>query len=211
MEILDKYLTYYNYKIYRDEAAHNIYMDNIILCEDMCGEMSDQLDSLVATYDKDEDTDAIILLITDANNIPVAIFHGTFQNNELVSNITCSTTKLKRGGVLLRFYALLIANKLDNKVTKLTGGISGGIPPLMPGDSSEVEQEKKQRLHDYHLKNGATIDENNEFIYNLDNVKNKIEELFVIKSSGGGSRKTKRRRMIKKRTIKKRRQYSRRK
>lgn len=211
MELLDTYLTNNHCNLYRDEKAHEIYMENIKLCQAICGEqMSDQLDSLVETYDKDEDPDAILLLITNIDNKPIAIFHGTIEDGKLTSNITCSTTELKKGGVLLRFYALLIANTLDPKITELIGGISGGIPPLMEDDSDEVIQEKKQKLHDYHLKNGATIYEN-KFTYKLDDVQDKIRELFTITPSGGKKRKIKKRKTKKRKTSKKRRQYSRRK
>ena len=211
MELLDTYLANNYCNLYRDEEAHEIYMKNITLCQEICGEqMSDQLDSLVETYVKDEEPEAILLLITNIENKPIAIFHGTIEDGKLTSNITCSTTELKKGGVLLRFYALLIANRLDPEITEIIGGIEGGIPPLMEDDSDEVIQKKQKKLHDYHFKNGATIYEN-KFTYKLGDVQDKIIELFTITLSGGKKRKIKKRKTIKRKISKKRRQYSRRK
>ena len=208
MELLDTYLKNNGCKIYRDEDAHKIYERNKKLIHDICGpQMDDQLDSLVDSYDKDEDPEAILLLITNFNDKPIAIFRGEISKGELSSDITCSN-ELKKGGVLLRFYALLIVNESHPEITKLIGGISGGIPPLKASEPHEVVVAKQKKLHDYHLSNGATID-GNIFTYKLDDVKNKIRELFSV--TGGKKRKTKKRTLKKRKVIKKRTRYSRRK
>lgn len=209
MEILDTYLKKNGCKIHRDEDAHRIYMDNIEICHDICDkQMGYQLDSLYETYNKEDDPEAILLLITNINNKPIALFRGEIDDDKLNSDITCST-ELKKGGVLLRFYALLIVNNLDPKITELTGGLSGGIPPLS-GDleSPEIVAAKQKKLYDYHLNNGATIN-GNKFTYKLDVVQNKIIEFFSI--TGGKKRKTQRRTFKKRKVIKKRKRYSRRK
>lgn len=190
MELLNAYLKNNGCKIYRDEDAHKIYERNKKLIHDICGPQMDvQLDSLVDSYDKDEDSEAILLLITNFNDKPIAIFRGEISEGELSSDITCSN-ELKKGGVLLRFYALLIVNESRPEITKLTGGISGGIPPLKALEPHEVVVAKQKKLRDYHLSNGATID-GNIFTYRLDDVKNKIKELFSVTGGKNKKRKTK--------------------
>ena len=126
------------------------------------------------------------------------------------SDYTCSS-KLPKGGTLLRFYALLSANEKNKNITKLIGGISGGIPAINENDSKEYEIEKRLKLKNYHLTNGAIVNDN-EFVYNLDDIKRKIVELFG-KNVGGknvkrdkckkgktkNTKKTKKSKLIKKR------------
>jgi len=184
MNILDTYLNNNDCTIYTQEDAQHIYKyhndTNIELFENMCGEMADQLVSLVDTYNKDDDPDSIILLITK-NNIPISIFHGTIEDNKLISDITCSSGELKKGGMFLRFYAVLLAKKINSNITELTGGISGGIPALKEDDTYEIEKEKKDNLKTYHLRHGATLnDDGTIFTYTLTTVQEQILELFQI-------------------------------
>jgi hypothetical protein len=76
----------------------------------------------------------------------------------------------------------------------MTGSIEGAIPPIQKDDSEEVKQGKKDNLVRYHNKNGAIVyDNNTKFEYNIDAVKSKITELFVI-NTGGKKKSTKKRR-----------------
>ena len=120
-----------------------------------------------------------LLIIKEGTEEPVSVFYGNIEDNQLSSDYTCSS-QLVKGGALLRFYALLVANeRTEGNVTQLTGGISGGIPPINDTDITIVANEKKERLRNYHEKLGATLSEDRtEFTYNLPDVMNKINEIF---------------------------------
>ena len=71
------------------------------------------------------------------------VFFGSFKGDTLSSDYTCSDKeKIPSGGVLLRFYALLLAHERNNNIVKLEGGMSGGIPAIEDGDSKAVIAEK---------------------------------------------------------------------
>lgn len=187
-------------EIHKDEAAARLFIENKHIFENACGEqIFITLESFIDPYDKDDDPDVIILLITNKQGKPISIFYGTMEDGILSSDITCSS-ELKNGGTLLRYYALLIANELNPEITEIKGAISGGIPPQLSTDSVDVITQKTERLYNYHRKNGAII-EGNIFTYKLLNIKNKIKELFTI-VGGKRKRKTKRRRNNKRHTNK---------
>ena len=178
MNILNMYLMKNGCTLYRNEESVRLFMENRRLFENIGGEqIYITLESFIEAYDKDDDPNVIILLITNATGTPISVFYGTMEDGILSSDITCSN-ELKHGGTLLRFYALLIANQLDPEITEMKGAISGGIPPQVSRDSTEVIQQKFERLLNYHLKNGAVI-EGNIFTYKLLNIRRKIKELFT--------------------------------
>lgn len=189
MDILDTYLHNNGYRIEIDGEATAIYNIDPTIFDNICGtNINDTLDGIFS--DEDEDQDVIKLLIVNRDtNEPVSIFYGTIEDDTLSSDYTCSS-KLAKGGALLRFYALLLANaRTDGSVKQLKGGISGGIPPILKEDSHEIVEEKTERLRNYHIKLGARLIENRtEFIYELPIVQQKIRELFAI---AGGKRKRK--------------------
>lgn len=193
MNILNTYLSHNGCILHTQEAALTIYKAYFKnnkdgdLFDKMCGDMVDQVNSLVGSYGKKIDPDIILLLITK-NNTPISIFHGTIdivkESNDhiLLSDITCSNPdELRRGGMFLRFYAVLLAKQIDPELIALTGGISGGIPALAEDDSVEVEEAKRTKLIEYHLKHGAKLDEDNHiFTYTLPTIQTQILKLFTI-------------------------------
>jgi hypothetical protein len=189
MDILESYLKKNGCKIFKGEEALEIYRNNRGSFEEICG--SAIYDTLDGFMDNDDEDDDIKLIIVNSKEKPISVFYGTIEDNHLSSDYTCSS-ELPKGGVLLRFYALLIANKENNSIQSLTGGISGGIPALSSVDSMEAVNEKRKKLSEYHIKNGAIIN-GNKFIYNLPDVQVKIVEMFGKKSGGKKNNKTKNR------------------
>jgi hypothetical protein len=136
---------------------------------------------------------------------PVSIYYGTIDSDTdtLSSDYICSSLnepKLRKGGLLLSFYALLLANKSNPNITTFSGGISGGIPSLTYEDTPDEVITKRKALSDYHIKNGAVVNENI-FTYNLDNVMTYINEHF---RTGGKRQKRKSKRTKSKRKKSKR-------
>lgn len=197
MYILDSYLKKNGCKIFKGKEALEIYRSNRESFEEICG--SAIYDTLDGFMDNDDEDDDIKLIIVNSKEKPISVFYGTIEHNNLSSDYTCSS-ELSKGGVLLRFYALLLANKENNNIQSLTGGISGGIPALLSVDSVEAVNEKRKKLSEYHVKNGAIIN-GSTFIYNLSDVQVKIVEMFGQKS-GGQRRKTKKHRKRKRRARK---------
>ena len=151
--------------------------------KEICGEtIFDGLEAFIGT----EGPDIIKLLILNNSGIPVSVFYGTIEDGHLSSDFTCSS-ELPKGGILLRFYALLLANQINPDITSLTGGISGGIPALNLEDSREEHNEKREKLRKYHIDNGASV-EDDKFTYNLASVQAKIVEIF---GKGGGKKRNK--------------------
>jgi len=196
MDILQDYLHRNDYKILTGKEATDIFMSNREKFEEICGEtIFSGLEDFMGT----KGADIIKLLIVNSSEMPVSVFYGTIEHGHLSSDFTCSY-ELPKGGILLRFYALLLANGKNPAVTSLTGGISGGIPALKLADSIEEEKKKKESLRNYHIDNGASV-EGNTFTYNLPDVQAKIVEIFGRR--GGKSRnksKRKNRKSKRKRT-----------
>ena len=188
MDILQDYLHRNDYKILTGKEATDIFMSNKEKFEEICGEtIFDGLEAFIGS----KGPDIIKLLILNNSGIPVSVFYGTIEDGHLSSDFTCSS-ELPKGGILLRFYALLLANEKNPVVTSLTGGISGGIPALKLEDSREEENKKREKLRKYHIDNGASV-EDDKFTYNLPDVQTKIVEIFGRR--GGKSRnKSKRKR-----------------
>ena len=201
MEILQEYLDRNGYTIIIGDEATDIFMSNKKKFEKICGEtIFDGLEAFIGT----EGPDIIKLLILNNSGIPVSVFYGTIEDGHLSSDFTCSS-ELPKGGILLRFYALLLANENNPGVTSLTGGISGGIPALNLEDSREEHNEKRKKLRKYHIDNGASV-EDDKFIYNLPSVQAKI--LTIFGRRGGKKRnKSKRKRNKSKRKRKRTRRY----
>lgn len=176
MDILESYLEKNDCKIYKGKEALKIYRYNRDTFEEICG--SAIYDTLDGFMDNNDEDDIIKLIICNSKEKPISVFYGTIEleENYLSSDYTCSS-ELPKGGVLLRFYALLLANEKNNSIQSLIGGISGGIPALLSVDSKDIVEEKREKLREYHIKNGATINDN-KFIYNLSDVKVKIVEMF---------------------------------
>jgi hypothetical protein len=142
MDILQDYLDRNGYKILRGKEATDVYIENREKIKKICGStIFDTLDDFMS--DDDEDDDVIKLLIVNREGNPTSVFYGTIEDGHLSSDYTCSY-KLPKGGILLRFYALLLANKKNPDITSLTGGISGGIPAIEETDSREEEKKKKE-------------------------------------------------------------------
>lgn len=197
MDILDSYLKKNGCKIFKGKEAVEIYRSNRESFEEICG--SAIYDTLDGFMDNDDEDDDIKLIIVNSKEKPISVFYGTIEDTHLSSDYTCSS-ELPKGGVLLRFYALLLANKENNSIQSLTGGISGGIPALLSVDSTEAINEKRKKLSEYHVKNGAIIN-GSTFIYNLSDVQLKIVEMFGQKS-GGKRRKTKKNRKRSRKSLK---------
>ena len=183
MDILQDYLHRNGYTIIIGDEATDIFMSNKKKFEKICGEtIFDGLDAFIGT----EGHNIIKLLILNNSGIPVSVFYGTIEDGHLSSDFTCSS-ELPKGGILLRFYALLLAKQINPDITSLTGGISGGIPALNLEDSREEENEKREKLRKYHIDNGASV-EDDKFTYNLPSVQAKIAEIF---GGGGGKKRNK--------------------
>ena len=119
------------------------------------------------------------------------------KNNVLVSEYTCANGG-KKTGELLRYYALLKAYEINNKITLMTGSASGGIPAIEKGDSAEIVKKKNSALINYHLKRGGNLVEKM-FTYTLTTVVKNIETLSRG-SSKKKKKKTKGKKNLKKRT-----------
>lgn len=183
MDILQDYLHRNGYKILKGREATDAYKSNREKFLEICGEtIFGTLDGFMEDYDDD---DIIKLLIVNREEKPSSVFYGTIEDGHLSSDYTCSS-ELPKGGVLLRFYALLLANQINPDITSLTGGISGGIPAIKSDDSSEVIEEKTERLRNYHINNGATV-EDDKFTYKLPSIRARIVEIFGMR--GGKSKK----------------------
>jgi hypothetical protein len=213
--ILLNYLHKYGYNIQEGTTAVSIYENNRDKFEKICG--NNIFNTLDDFFTDNDDYNDLKYILIDSTGEPTSIFIGTMNDDFISSDYTCSS-KLPKGGTLLRFYALLSANEKNKNITKLTGGISGGIPAINENDSKEYEIEKRLKLKKYHLSNGAIVNDN-EFVYNLDDVKRKIIELFGKNVGGknvGGkkckkvktkntkkSKKSKKSKLIKKRATRK--------
>ena len=199
MDILQDYLHRNDYKILTGKEATDIFMSNKEKFEEICGEtIFDGLEAFIGS----KGPDIIKLLILNNSGMPVSVFYGTIEDGHLSSDFTCSS-ELPKGGILLRFYALLLANENNPVVTSLTGGISGGIPALNLEDSREEHNEKRKKLRKYHIDNGASV-EDDKFTYNLPDVQTKIAEIF---GGGGGKKRNKSKRKRNKSKRKRTRRY----
>ena len=199
MDILQDYLHRNDYKILTGKEATDIFMSNKEKFEEICGEtIFDGLEAFIGS----KGPDIIKLLILNNSGMPVSVFYGTIEDGHLSSDFTCSS-ELPKGGILLRFYALLLANENNPGVTSLTGGISGGIPALNLEDSREEHNEKRKKLRKYHIDNGASV-EDDKFTYNLPDVQTKIAEIF---GGGGGKKRNKSKRKRNKSKRKRTRRY----
>ena len=199
MDILQEYLDRNGYTIIIGDEVTGIFISNKKKFEKICGEtIFDGLDAFIGT----EGHNIIKLLILNNSGIPVSVFYGTIEDGHLSSDFTCSS-ELPKGGILLRFYALLLANEKNPVVTSLTGGISGGIPALKLEDSREEHNEKRKKLRKYHIDNGASV-EDDKFTYNLPSVQAKIAEIF---GGGGGKKRNKSKRKRNKSKRKRTRRY----
>ena len=199
MDILQEYLDRNGYTIIIGDEVTGIFISNKKKFEKICGEtIFDGLDAFIGT----EGHNIIKLLILNNSGIPVSVFYGTIEDGHLSSDFTCSS-ELPKGGILLRFYALLLANQINPDITSLTGGISGGIPALNLEDSREEHNEKRKKLRKYHIDNGASV-EDDKFTYNLPSVQAKIAEIF---GGGGGKKRNKSKRKRNKSKRKRTRRY----
>ena len=130
-----------------------------------------------------EDEDTFKFVIVNSGKKIVAVITGHFEDGELVDVCRCS--KVPGGGEVLLYYTLLKYNTIHN-TKHLHGYISGAIPPIKKGDSPEVEQEKKERLNDYHVKRGAKVvkDENGnrEFTYSYPDI---LDHCDILVNMGG--------------------------
>ena len=199
MDILQEYLDRNGYTIIIGDEVTGIFISNKKKFEKICGEtIFDGLDAFIGT----EGHNIIKLLILNNSGIPVSVFYGTIEDGHLSSDFTCSS-ELPKGGILLRFYALLLAKQINPGVTSLTGGISGGIPALNLEDSREEHNEKRKKLRKYHIDNGASV-EDDKFTYNLPDVQTKIAEIF---GGGGGKKRNKSKRKRNKSKRKRTRRY----
>jgi hypothetical protein len=128
METLNNYLAVKGYSIVEGAAATAIFVDNKDKFKKICGSnIFDTLDDFMS----DEDSDDIkLVIINNETREPTSVFLGSINNKILHSDYTCSNRQIYNGGVLLRFYALLLAHQKDHEIVNLKGGISGGIPAI---------------------------------------------------------------------------------
>ena len=180
-ELLYNYLQMNKYTAYFDKSAIPIFEKYKERIQKICGEIIyDTLEGIFMDDDESEDTIRIILCNSDS--LPTSVFVGYMETDEeppyLESSYTCSS-ELKKGGALLRFLGLLVANKKNSSITTMTGGISGGIPAIKETDTIEQVNEKRERLARYHAELGAVV-ENKKFTYHLDKVLDNIPLIFSV-------------------------------
>ena len=139
-QILMNYLNHYGFTIISGRVTTKIFKENLETFEDICGEsIFGTLEGFFSTNSKNY----IKLILLNREKQVTSIFGGEIINdNTLESSYTCSK-EIPKGGVLLRFYALLTANDNNPSITKMTGSIEGAIPPIKEEDSEEVAQGKK--------------------------------------------------------------------
>ena len=186
MSLIDSYLAL-------DNRRFIDYDGRDIDAKELCGtgDISETFDVSIL---EDMLEDGVSLLALRDEQV-IGFFAGDIdtKNNVLVSEYTCATGG-KKTGELLRYYALLKAYEINDKITLMTGSASGGIPAIEKGDSKEVVKKKNAALINYHLKRGANLVEKM-FTYTLTTVVKNIEAL-----SRGSSKKKKKKSKGKKRS-----------
>ena len=203
METLNNYLARNGYSIVEGAATTQIFVDNKERFEKICGSNIFETLEGYMSDDEVEPNDIKLIIINNKTREPTSVFFGFFNGDKLSSDYTCSS-QITSGGVLLRFYALLLAHERNNNIVKLEGGISGGIPAIENGNSKEVIAQKKNKLREYHIKNGAQV-EGDIFTYNLNDVEALIPTKFAAQG-GKAKRKTRKLKGKKRGKTKKRRQ-----
>jgi len=149
MDILDAYLAQNDCTLIMGNMAKDFFIGNIEKFQHMCGAII--FDTLEDLYRDDDDTNIIRLIILKQES-PVSIYYGTIDTDTLTSDYICSSLnepKLRKGGLLLSFYALLLANQANPNITTFSGGISGGIPSLEYDDTDKEVITKRKALSDY--------------------------------------------------------------
>ena len=204
MDTLELYLKHHGCTIFKNKEALDVYRlhkekdkdkeKDKKTVEKICGSII--FDTLDGVFESEDEENVIKLLIVNKEEKPISVFYGTIEGNQLSSDYTCST-ELTNGGALLRFYALFLANKENDKIQSVTGSISGGIPPLSSDDSEADVLAKSTKLRNYHISRGATI-QSDTFQYTISDVVTKIPEMFRVRR--GGKRHTKTRK-TRKRTV----------
>jgi hypothetical protein len=199
MSLIDSYLALDNRRfIDYDRREINV--------EELCGtgDISETFDVSIL---EDMLEDGVSLLALRDEKI-IGFFAGDIdtKKNILISEYTCATGG-KKTGEFLRYYALLKAYEINDKITLMTGSASGGIPAIEKGDSAEVVKKKNAALINYHLKRGANLVEKM-FTYTLTTVVKNIETLARGSSKRKITKKKKnlkgRKKAKKKRTYRKR-------
>jgi len=174
MRQFEDYFLEKNYMICDYNILHNKPTMNEL--KHLCG---DHMYSNIQGNLEDEDTFKYVI-VNSRKNI-VAVITGYFEKGELVDICRCS--KVPGGGEVLLYYTLLKYNIVHN-TKHIRGYISGAIPPIKKGDSPEVEQEKKERLNEYHIGRGARVVEgsngNREFTYSYPDILDNCDRLVNV-------------------------------
>jgi hypothetical protein len=165
------------------EKNHMICDYNMVLKTPTLKELTNLCGSVMDTNIQGnlEDEDQFKFVILNSQKKIVAVITGHFEKGEIVDISRCS--KIPGGGEVLLYYSLLKFNTFHN-TKHLSGYIAGAIPPIKEGDSPEVEQEKKERLNEYHIGRGARVVEdsygNREFTYSYPDILDNCDRLVNV-------------------------------
>jgi len=108
-------------------------------------------------FDTTIDENSISLIVTNKkSNEIVGAFKGYISDDSQYIEDTITCANYKSLGEYMRYYALLFEKLKNEKIKYITGGICGGIPAILDGDSYEKIIEKK--LLNYHIKRNAKIE-----------------------------------------------------
>ena len=148
----------------------------------LCGDTI--YDTIDGYLDDPDSNDIIKLIINDKLDI-TGIFIGNIESDNDITYMESSYTCSRPGGArgeLLRYYALLEAHKQNNNIQSIRGSLSGGIPAKQDTDSIIVLQRKEEALLNYHIKRGATINEDSYnryyFKYSIKQVTDNVSDIL---------------------------------
>ena len=142
------------------------------LCGDVIGITA--IDSIL--YDDDNEHFFIVM----ENEKIVGIFLGYIdESTPTILEVAYECSSVKGLGTIMRSLFFIEANQ-KYSVTKIKGGIVGGIPAINENDDIETTNKKRNKLIEYHQKRGAKIIKNNTGIYyeyDIVTIKNYIESM----------------------------------
>jgi hypothetical protein len=197
---LSNYINKNGYTILEGSEARKKFRESVESSEnnifkEICGSIIyDTLGDFV--FDKNN---IIYIIVKKNTQIPTSIFVGYIEKNEnededkdkdedfssyIESSYTCSHI-IPSGGDILRCYAMVKQHAKNKNITELSGVISGGIPAIIEDDNIIIEMEKRERLKNYHIKNGAKIIDG-KFYYTIESILRNIEEKYNDQDFIGG-------------------------
>ena len=176
--------------LYNNEALEDIgNTAEAVQISKLCGAM---IEFKIPDEEDIADNVAVLGIVIDKSNQQIVGATTGYIEDDSINDITECAGGARGIGEYLRYFCLLKAHLEDSRIVKISGGISGGIPPLVEGDSPAAKVEKSERLLKYHVNRGASIviDEhgNNVFTYDIADILIKISNLG---KPDGGIRKSK--------------------